>query len=557
MEMFDRLFRIVDSNDDGVIEGALGASFLRRSELSDETLREVWRLACGGKSKPSMTREPWFLAMKMIAMAQQSDSRKCPSLEDLSNGDTMYVQAPNFGFGIERVVMNVPQSRISPEDARIRVQNPSTQSSAMGIRGHTLYEIFTKTNLKHFVFKQMRVRRRFKEFVWLRGRLSRRYIGLVIPKLPAKRLYGNMDPHFIEERRMELQLFLNYILRHPLMSQCLELEIFLTASRKGIQDAQIVAPSSDTIVKSVTENAWNSLKNVFGTSCEDFEWCVSLTITRSLKRIIITQKTGTSSTSSASSNQNIPESKEFHRVRDAAREISSVSKPLRRVIATTEKWIQTERSIHVASTRYAQLCLAISQNKSCSHRTCHASLGKGLIEAAKHAHQLPNITAALLLTPCRFFEGLAEESCEIEKNRELLVQDYMDALDAQRVAQDFQASGRIALTPEEAKKADKRSEEADRLVKNSKERLTDLAKSMLSEIKQIRSSKSSGIIRSIKRFVELQAEIATKQRVAWENALGHLKDTNVDDDDDGTNASDGMKSTTNNTTSSNNNEVSV
>ena len=191
------------------------------------------------------------------------------------------------------------------------------------------------------------------------------------------------------------------------------------------------------------------------------------------------QYTGTSSTSSASSNQNIPESKEFHRVRDAAREISSVSKPLRRVIATTENWIKTERSIHVASTRYAQLCLAISQNKSCSHRKCHASLGKGLVEAAKHTHQLPNITAALVLTPCRFFEGLAEESCEIEKNRELLVQDYMDALDAKRVAQDFQASGRFTLTPEEAKKADKRSEEADRLVKNSKERLTDLAKSML------------------------------------------------------------------------------
>ena len=64
---------------------------------------------------------------------------------------------------------------------------------------------------------------------------------------------------------MELQLFLNYILRHPLMSQCRELEIFLTASRKGIPAAQIIAPSSDTIVKSVTENAWNSLKNVFGT----------------------------------------------------------------------------------------------------------------------------------------------------------------------------------------------------------------------------------------------------------------------------------------------------
>ena len=32
--------------------------------------------------------------------------------------------------------------------------------------------------------------------------------------------------------------------------------------------------------------------------------------------------------------------------------------------------------------------------------------------------------------------------------------------------------------------------------------------------------------------MELQAEIATKQRVAWENALSHLKDMSVDDDDD-------------------------
>ena len=134
----------------------------------------------------------------------------------------------------------------------------------------------------------------------------------------------------------------------------------------------------------------------------------------------------------------------------------------------------------------------------------------------------------------------------------------MDALDAKRVAQDFQASGRFTLTPEEAKKADKRSEEADRLVKNSKERLTDLAKSMLSEIKQIRSSKSSGIIRSIKRFVELQADIATKQRVAWENALSHLKDMSVDDDDTSTSKkSSGDDEASNATSSNNNNEVSV
>ena len=499
VELFDRLFRIVDSNDDGVIEGALGASFLRRSRLSDETLREVWRLACGGKSRPSMTREPWFLAMKLIGMAQQNDSGKCPSEDDLVSSDNVFAGTPDFGFGIERVVEINNASRISPKDARIRVQNPSTQSSTMGIRGHTLYEIFTTTTLKHFVFKQMRVRRRFKEFEWLRERLCRRYIGLVIPKLPVKRLYGNMDPNFIEERRMELQLFLNYVLRHPVMNKSIELETFLTASRKGIQDVQLIAPNS-TIIKSVTSNAWNSIKSVFGGGSRN------------------------SSSSSHSSNSHIPESKEYHRVRDAAEEMNIVSKPLRRVIAATETWIKSERSIHVASTRCGQMCVAISKDKSGTHAKCHASLAKGLIESAKHAHQLPNITAALVLTPCRFFQGLAEESCELEENRELLIQDYMDALEAKRVAQDFQASGRFnSLTPDLASKADKRSSEADRLVEISKKRLHDLAKSMLSEIKQIRSSRSSGLMRSIKRFVELQAEISSKQKVVWENVLNGLR----------------------------------
>ena len=48
--------------------------------------------------------------MKMIAMAQQAIA-KMSSLEDLSKGDAMSLRQ-NFGFGIERVVISVPQSKL-------------------------------------------------------------------------------------------------------------------------------------------------------------------------------------------------------------------------------------------------------------------------------------------------------------------------------------------------------------------------------------------------------------------------------------------------------------
>eukprot|EP00826_Nyctotherus_ovalis_P002336 TRINITY_DN1045_c0_g1_i2.p1 TRINITY_DN1045_c0_g1~~TRINITY_DN1045_c0_g1_i2.p1 ORF type:complete len:365 (+),score=97.03 TRINITY_DN1045_c0_g1_i2:760-1854(+) len=54
--------------------------------------------------------------------------------------------------------------------------------------------------------------------------MLREYIGYIIPPIPTKKLTGNTDPEFIQERKAELQMFLNDVLKHPLLKNY---ELFL------------------------------------------------------------------------------------------------------------------------------------------------------------------------------------------------------------------------------------------------------------------------------------------------------------------------------------------
>ena len=69
-QLFSQLFRVVDTDEDDLVGGGEGSAFLSRSKLPKEMLREVWRLACGGQSKATLSRECWFVACKLVALAQ-------------------------------------------------------------------------------------------------------------------------------------------------------------------------------------------------------------------------------------------------------------------------------------------------------------------------------------------------------------------------------------------------------------------------------------------------------------------------------------------------------
>ena len=83
---YARLFSIIDTSSSDVIEGKAGAIFLRRANLSNDINKEIWRLASGGKSKNGLCKESWYIAMKLVGLAQSTGRCK---MQPLLSGEGM------------------------------------------------------------------------------------------------------------------------------------------------------------------------------------------------------------------------------------------------------------------------------------------------------------------------------------------------------------------------------------------------------------------------------------------------------------------------------------
>lgn len=68
--------------------------------------------------------------------------------------------------------------------------------------------------------------RRFKEFYALRNVLSQRWPGIYIPALPEKKLVGNKDDKFVEERRSLLERFMKELAKLDYLTHSKEFKIF-------------------------------------------------------------------------------------------------------------------------------------------------------------------------------------------------------------------------------------------------------------------------------------------------------------------------------------------
>ncbi|XP_012621476.1 sorting nexin-11 isoform X2 [Microcebus murinus] len=84
-----------------------------------------------------------------------------------------------------------------------------------------------ETNSKAFTAKTSCVRRRYREFVWLRKQLQRN-AGLVpVPELPGKSTFFGSSDEFIEKRRQGLQHFLEKVLQSVVLLSDSQLHLFL------------------------------------------------------------------------------------------------------------------------------------------------------------------------------------------------------------------------------------------------------------------------------------------------------------------------------------------
>ncbi|XP_073291599.1 sorting nexin 2B-like [Primulina huaijiensis] len=134
-----------------------------------------------------------------------------------------------------------PRSQSSSSEClKITVSSPqkeveSSSSIVPGGNTYVTYLITTKTDILDYRGSDFCVRRRFKDVVTLSDRLSEVYRGLFIPPRPDKSVVESqvMQKHeFVEQRRVELEKYLKWLARHPVIRKCDELRVFLTVQGK-------------------------------------------------------------------------------------------------------------------------------------------------------------------------------------------------------------------------------------------------------------------------------------------------------------------------------------
>lgn len=107
----------------------------------------------------------------------------------------------------------------------ITVSDPQTVGD--GLSAYTEYKITTKTNSPQFPRSEMAVQRRFREFLWLYGRLTSKNPGMFVPPAPEKQSIGRFDQGFIENRIVMLESMLRRISRHSVLSKDPDFRAFL------------------------------------------------------------------------------------------------------------------------------------------------------------------------------------------------------------------------------------------------------------------------------------------------------------------------------------------
>ena len=98
------------------------------------------------------------------------------------------------------------------------------------------FKISTKTNLAHYSATEFFVRRRFRDFVWLRSQLCAANPGVIVPPLPPVDSFIKDDrfsTEFTQRRQAGLELFLCRVAGHPQLSKAADLQTFLEAKARS------------------------------------------------------------------------------------------------------------------------------------------------------------------------------------------------------------------------------------------------------------------------------------------------------------------------------------
>ncbi|KAL8614292.1 hypothetical protein ACOMHN_007630 [Nucella lapillus] len=103
------------------------------------------------------------------------------------------------------------------------VASPKKETKMKGLKSFIAYQL-TPT------FSNIQVSRRYKHFDWLHERLEAKFACVPIPPLPDKQVTGRYEEDFVQERMKHLQMWVDRMVRHPVISRSDVFLHFLTCT---------------------------------------------------------------------------------------------------------------------------------------------------------------------------------------------------------------------------------------------------------------------------------------------------------------------------------------
>lgn len=117
------------------------------------------------------------------------------------------------------------------------------------------YKIHSNTSRAGFESGAHSVVRRYSDFTWLSGELSKEFPGVIVPPLPEKLTVGRFGDEFVDSRRRGLEKFLQRIASHSELSNSQYFIVFLQAAESGLTEAKNESKSGSK-AKSTSSIGW-------------------------------------------------------------------------------------------------------------------------------------------------------------------------------------------------------------------------------------------------------------------------------------------------------------
>lgn len=166
-----------------------------------------------GSSLPQVPDDSQSMASSNVPL-----SRKTSKMFSTKSNDSyiMGTAAPNVSENEQVCIYMNDQGMYfwKPLDSRytVTVTSPKMESKFKGIKKFIAYQLQPS-------FSSEPVSRRYKNFDWLHERLVDKFCLIPIPPLPDKQISGRYEEQFIEHRRAQLQQFVDWVCRHPILSK--------------------------------------------------------------------------------------------------------------------------------------------------------------------------------------------------------------------------------------------------------------------------------------------------------------------------------------------------